>query len=120
MVDVPWVPDRYDVIKLAKDPLGQGNEIDKNRLWIVLTRRNFNLRYKLATVIPLTTNLDAVDGKFLIMSWNFSGQKQSMALAYQVMTVDYRAREGSSTNLKVSANDMKPIFNYLKGHLGFL
>jgi mRNA interferase MazF len=83
---VAYVPDAGDIVWIDFDPQA-GHEQAKHRPAVVLSPANYNLKAGLMICCPTTTKI-----KGYPFEVKLSGQPASVALADQVKSFDWRAR----------------------------
>jgi mRNA interferase MazF len=116
VAETKWVPRPGEVISLDADPAAKGHEQAGVRRYVVLTRQGINDKTGLLTCVPITTKVKGYPGEVPISEITASG-KAAVAFAFQVFTVDWRARDAGTYGYFASPIEMKDIRDFLKAYL---
>lgn len=89
-------PDRGDTLHLAFYP-ASGREMKGNHYCLVVTPREFNARFKLATVCPISGGAAEVarSAGFLVSLMGFGLRTDGQVHAHQVKSLDWAPRQAS-------------------------
>jgi mRNA interferase ChpB len=89
-------PKRGDILHLAFDP-ASGREMKGNHFCLVVSTQDFNSRFKLAWVCPISGGaaLNARDGGFLISLMGYGLRTDGNVHAHQLKALDWAARQAS-------------------------
>lgn len=89
-------PDRGDILHLAFDP-ASGREMRGNHFCLVVSPREFNARFKLAMVCPISGgNAEAArSAGFLVSLMGHGLRTDGQVHAHQVKSLDWVARQAS-------------------------
>ena len=89
-------PERGDILHLAFDP-SSGREMKGNRFCLVVSPREFNARFKLAMVCPISggSAQAARDTGFLVSLMGQGLRTDGQVHAHQIKSLDWEARQAS-------------------------
>lgn len=89
-------PERGDILHLAFDP-ASGREMKGNHFCLVVSPRNFNARFKLAMVCPISGGAaeDARSAGFLVTLMGQGLQTDGQVHAHQIKTLDWASRRAA-------------------------
>lgn len=89
-------PDRGDILHLAFDPVS-GREMKGNHFCLVVSPREFNVRFKLAMVCPIFGGAAEVarSAGFLVSLMGHGLRTDGQVHAHQIESLDWTSRQAS-------------------------
>jgi mRNA interferase MazF len=108
-----WVPGAGDIVWMHFSPQA-GHEQAGHRPAIVLSDRSYNAKRGMMICVPMTSQTKGYPFEVPI-----AGQSASVALADQVKSVDWRAREASHKG-SVTASEMIEIRSMVAALIGIV
>jgi mRNA interferase ChpB len=89
-------PDRGDILHLAFDPASD-REMKGNHFCLVVSPREFNARFKLATVCPISGGVADVarSAGFLVSLMGLGLRTDGQVHAHQVKSLDWTSRQAT-------------------------
>ena len=89
-------PERDDILHLAFDP-SSGREMKGSHFCLVVSPREFNARFKLAMVCPISGGSEqaARDSGFLVSLMGQGLHTDGQVHAHQIKSLDWEARQAS-------------------------
>ncbi len=108
-----WVPDAGDIVWMHFSPHA-GHEQAGHRPAIVLSDRSYNAKRGMMICVPMTSRIKGYPFEVLI-----AGPSPAVALADQVKSMDWRAREASHKG-RITASEMSEIRSIVAALVGIV
>ena len=108
-----WVPDAGDIVWMHFSPHA-GHEQAGHRPAIVLSNQSYNAKRGMMICVPMTSRIKGYPFEVSI-----AGQSPSVALADQVKSMDWRAREASYKG-SITASEMSEIRSIVAALVGIV